>query len=163
MSVLVSDTSVIIDLERGGILEQLFQLPYEICVPDLLFERELKGELGDRLLACGLDVVELDSEEMTSATQLNREHGRLSAPDTFAFILAQARQWTLLTGDGPLRRLAIDQGVQMHGVLWVIDQYRHHGIMEGGLLHGSLTAISEHQRCRLPTAEVQRLLAKLID
>lgn len=140
----------------------MFHLPYDFCVPDLLFERELKGELGDRLLACGLDVVELDSQELTSATQLNRQHGRLSAPDTFAFILAQARQWTLLTGDGPLRSLAVDQGVQMHGVLWVIDQYHLHGIMDGDLLHGSLTAISQHERCRLPNVEVRRLLAKLL-
>lgn len=47
MPVLVSDTSVIIDLDRGALIEDLFRLPYEFAVPDLLFARELAGALGD--------------------------------------------------------------------------------------------------------------------
>ena len=39
MKVLVSDTSVLIDLERGGLLEGVFELPYEFAVPDLLYGR----------------------------------------------------------------------------------------------------------------------------
>ena len=56
MAVLVSDTSVIIDLERGDILETVFALDAVFAVPDLLFRRELAGPLGDRLLALGLQV-----------------------------------------------------------------------------------------------------------
>ena len=51
MAVLVSDTSVIIDLERGALLDDLFRLPFEFAVPDLLFHRELAGPLGRP--ACG--------------------------------------------------------------------------------------------------------------
>jgi hypothetical protein len=40
--VLVSDTSVLVDLQRGGVLEIALGLPYEFAVPDLLFERELR-------------------------------------------------------------------------------------------------------------------------
>jgi hypothetical protein len=36
MKVLVSDTSVLVDLERGGLLEAVFKLPVELAVPDLL-------------------------------------------------------------------------------------------------------------------------------
>ena len=36
MKVLVSDTSVLIDLERGSLLEISFALPFEFAVPDLL-------------------------------------------------------------------------------------------------------------------------------
>lgn len=67
MSILVSDTSIIVDLEWGDMLEQMFLLPYEFSVPDLLFERDLKGDLGDRLLACGLNVVELYPQEVVGA------------------------------------------------------------------------------------------------
>jgi hypothetical protein len=45
MPVLVSDTSVIIDLERGVLLEDLFRLPFGFAMPDLLFHRELTGPL----------------------------------------------------------------------------------------------------------------------
>ena len=64
MTVLVSDTSVIIDLERGELLESVFQLAVDFAVPDLLFHRELAGPLGDRLLALGLRVEELSPGEV---------------------------------------------------------------------------------------------------
>ncbi len=41
-TLLVSDTSVLLDLHRGGLLEPLFKLSFEFGVPDILFERELK-------------------------------------------------------------------------------------------------------------------------
>ena len=40
--VLVSDTSVLIDLKRGSLLEVSFRLAFRFVVPDLLYERELK-------------------------------------------------------------------------------------------------------------------------
>ncbi len=43
MKVLVSDTSALVDLERGSLLDAAFRLPFEFVVPDLLYERELKG------------------------------------------------------------------------------------------------------------------------
>ena len=44
MKVLVLDTSVLIDLDRGSLVEATFRLPFEITVPDLLYERELKDD-----------------------------------------------------------------------------------------------------------------------
>lgn len=41
MVILVSDTSVIIDLERGDLLEAAFKLPYGFAVPDALYRSEL--------------------------------------------------------------------------------------------------------------------------
>ena len=41
--VVVSDTSVLLDLERGSLLTAAFRLSCEFAVPDLLFERELNS------------------------------------------------------------------------------------------------------------------------
>lgn len=117
MTVLVSDTSVIIDLERGELLESVFQLAVDFAVPDLLFHRELAGPLGDRLLALGLRVEELSPGEVQGATVLRRADATLSLPDTFAFALAQGRRWTLLTGDAGLRRTAEAHALDVHGTL----------------------------------------------
>lgn len=45
MIILVSDTSVLIDLERGHFLDACFRLPFEFAVPDLLYRRELASAL----------------------------------------------------------------------------------------------------------------------
>jgi hypothetical protein len=160
MAVLVSDTSVVVDLERGGLLERIFQLPHEFAVPDLLFDRELKGELGDRLVALGLRVEPLTGGEVATAARLVRVERALSGPDAFAYAIAQARAWTLLTGDGALRRAAEGAGLETHGVLWVMDQLEDAIGLDRDILHAALSAISAHPRCRLPRAEIGRRLGR---
>lgn len=154
MTVLVSDTSVIIDLERGELLESVFQLAVDFAVPDLLFHRELAGPLGDRLLALGLRVEELSPGEVQGATVLRRADATLSLPDTFAFALAQGRQWTLLTGDAGLRRTAEAHALDVHGTLWILDQLEAQEACSLQVLAAGLAKASGHPRCRLPKAEV---------
>ena len=160
MTVLVSDTSVIIDLERGELRESVFPLAVDFAVPDLLFHRELAGPLGDRLLALGLRVEELSPGEVQGATVLRRADATLSLPDTFAFALAQGRQWTLLTGDAGLRRTAEAHALDVHGTLWVLDQLEAQGACSLQVLAAGLAKASGHPRCRLPRAEVNARLTR---
>ena len=51
--VVVSDSSVLIDLERGPFFAAAFSLPFEFCVPDLLYRRELEPRGGDERNDCG--------------------------------------------------------------------------------------------------------------
>ena len=78
MNVMVADTSVLIDLERGGLLEQCFSLPYQFTVPDMLYRNELAGrrdgpEFGESLLALGLQVEELEGSEVSNAIRYRRK------------------------------------------------------------------------------------------
>lgn len=160
MPVLVSDTSVLIDLERGQLLEEMFRLPFEFAVPDLLYARELAGPLGEQLVALGLRVEVLTPAELSRATIARRQNARLSTPDTFAFAIAQSRQWTLLTGDGGLRELAQAERIDMHGVLWLFDQLADGNHVALERLHQGLNTIFAHPRCRLPANEVRCRLAR---
>ncbi|MDF1836057.1 MAG: hypothetical protein P1U62_14430, partial [Alteraurantiacibacter sp. bin_em_oilr2.035] len=141
MSVLVSDTSVLIDLERGRLLEEVFKLPFDFAVPDLLYARELSGDFGDQLRALGLRIEALTPLELTRATMVRRQNASLSTPDTFAFAIAEARGWTLLTGDLGLRQLAQTERIAMHGVLWVFDQLADQNLVTFAQLHDALRRI----------------------
>jgi len=160
MPVLVSDTSIIIDLDRGELLEIAFTHNDEFAVPDLLFARELDGELGARLKALGLIIEQLTSDEVTQATVLRRADQRLSLPDTFAFALAQGRAWTLLTGDRGLRTAAEAVGIEVHGTLWILDRLETVGKCDPAVLHAGLTKTAAHPRCRLPRGEVDQRLKR---
>lgn len=156
MIILVSDTSVLVDLERGQCLEACFKLPgCEFVVPDLLYKRELAQSGGPDLCKLGLKVEPLSSAEVSSAQGLRQGQPKLSLPGAYAFTLAQTRTWTLLTGDGELRNLAQHHKMAMHGVLWVFDQLFDGQIMDGKALAAGLAALSGHPRCRLPKADVQ--------
>jgi hypothetical protein len=158
--VLVSDTSVLIDLERGRLLEEMFRLPFEFAVPDLLYARELAGPLGEQLVALGLRVEVLTPTELTRATLVRRQNADLSTPDTFAFAIAESRQWTLLTGAKGLRELALAERIEMHGVLWLFDQFADGNHVSFDRLHDGLSILFAHPRCRLPAQEVRRRLAR---
>ncbi|MEZ5986582.1 MAG: hypothetical protein R3B94_11590 [Hyphomonas sp.] len=160
MPILVSDTSVLIDLERADLLAELFLLPFEFAVPDLLYDRELAGDLGNRLKPLGLRVEELTPIELRRATSVNRQNKRLSVPDTFAFAIAESRGWGLLTGDGTLRELAVAEQIEMHGVLWLFDQFADGNHVGFERLHSGLTNLFAHPRCRLPANEVRQRLAR---
>ncbi len=160
MPVLVSDTSVLIDLERGRLLEEMFRLPFEFAVPDLLYGRELNGPLGEQLVALGLRVEVLTPAELSRATIVRRQNASLSTPDTFAFAIAESRKWTLLTGDRGLRELALAERIEMHGVLWLFDQFADGNHVAFDRLHDGLSAIIAHPRCRLPAQEVRSRLTR---
>jgi len=154
MKVLVSDTSVLVDLERGNLIDSCFRLPFEFAVPDLLYKRELAAYGGPELVKIGLRVEELSPQELSSAQAVSGTHPKLSLPDAYAYCLASSRRWVLLAGDGELRTLARAQGVECFGVLWVCDQLFDGKIVEAAVLAAGLEALSGHPRCRLPRAEV---------
>lgn len=160
MRVLVSDTSVIVDLERGNLLEAVFRLDWEFAVPDLLFTEELEEYSGQQLLELGLQIAQLDGAGVQQALKCRQEIPQLSLPDAFAATLAQLNDWTLLTGDSALRRYAESIAVPCHGVLWVIDELESSGALGRSVLHTALSEISSHPRCRLPRGEVSKRLRK---
>ena len=160
---MVADTSVLIDLERGQFLEHTFALPFRFKVPDLLFRNELANRkdnpgFGNHLIGLGLEVVELEGDEVERAVLIGRMNRSLSLPDSFALALATSRRWTLLTGDGLLRSLAQCQKVTCHGVLWVLDQIHREGTTSSAELVSGLLAIRDHPKCRLPRYEIERRL-----
>lgn len=152
--ILVSDTSILIDLERGGLLEALFALPHQFAVPDVLYDHEMRGEWGDGLVKLGLRVEEVSKEGVANALRYRQHRATLSVPDSFALALAKERQWLLLTGDGQLRDLAGGEHVECHGVLWLLDMMEQAGIPGIHPLHDGLAAIAAHPRCRLPRREI---------
>lgn len=155
--VLVSDTSVLVDLQRGGVLEVALRLPYDFAVPDLLFERELRMWDGPALDG-SVAVLALEPDGVELANRYRRADTRLSLPDAFALALAKQSGHTLLAADASLCAMAESERVECHGVLWVLDEIARCGLAPLGTLHAALTAISEHRRCRLPRSEIRKRL-----
>ena len=158
MTILIADSSVIIDLERGDLLELAFSCGLVLAVPDVLYMAELEGHNGVYLRSLGLAVLPLNPEELAFAQDLNAGRPALSLSDCFALTCARRAQHELLTGDGNLRREATDRGVAVHGLLWLLDAMLATGQIAPAALHQGLSAISADSRCRLPGDEVKRRL-----
>jgi hypothetical protein len=151
----VSDSSVLIDLERGGLVEVAFQCDISMVVPDLLYENELRDSTGPYLQRLGLGVTVLSPDEVAAAQDLQNSRPVLSLEDCFALICAGRADHALLAGDGHLRKEALARNVTCRGVLWLLDEMLRSGKATRTLLCDALTKIAQHHRCRLPRTEVE--------
>lgn len=163
MDVLISDTSVVIDLERAELIEHVFALPYRFVVPDTLYENEIKDYGGERLCALGLEVRALTGAQVTDAQRLRLLERRISIHDSYALSLARAEAAILLAGDMAMRRLAEAEEVRCHGVLWVFDRLEEHQVVGAAALHAGLSRVVAHPRCRMPRDVVDSRLRRYAD
>jgi hypothetical protein len=152
--ILVADTSVLIDLERGNLLHRALAGPDTIATPDLLYVRELADFNGPELLQLGLQLLELNAEELGLVQTLRSSIPKLSIPDCAAYVGALREDHILLAGDGLLRKHAHATSVKHHGVLWLLDRLGASSTATSQELHTGLTLIANHPRCRLPREEI---------
>lgn len=77
-------------------------------------------------------------------------------------VLSQANEGAvLLTGDGLLRRVAGENGLRVHGVLWVIDELKRTAFCRDDLLISALEAWNDDASVFLPLAEIEHRLRSL--
>ena len=165
MRIVVSDTSCMIDLRKGGLLEAVLRLPYSFVMPDTLFENEwldLSEDEKSALLNLGLEVHTLSGPLVQRAAQYFNQYAKLALNDCFALVLAeQIGDCILLTGDGILRRIATGKGIEVHGVLWVTDEMESQGIVSVEVLHNALQLFLEDELVFLPSHETRQRIRRL--
>jgi hypothetical protein len=150
---------------QGGLLEALLRLPYKFIMPDSLFDDEwlsLTATEKARLQKLGLDVHTLAGPLVGRAARYFNRHRRLKLNDCFALVLAEETEDSIhLTGDGLLRRIAEDRGIEARGVLWATDELESHKIVSPRRLHEALRLFYEDTLVFLPEEEILRRLRRL--
>jgi hypothetical protein len=165
MRIIVSDSSCIIDLGKGSLIRAVLQLPYTFVMPDVLFDDELLnfGPVGkDELRVLGFQVVELDPQGTRRAFEHAARYRMLAANDCFALALAeQTTDSILLTGDGFLRKISAEMGIEVHGVLWAIDELERTSLVTARQLYDALNLFEQDSLVFLPKDEIRQRLRRL--
>ena len=164
MRIVVSDSSCLIDLRKASLLDAFLHLPYEIVIPNTLFDDELlKFSAAQKrtLLRGGLKVLDLPSEGVLRAQHIAQTFPQISIHDSFAFALAEAHPGCiLLTGDGALRALATNHQIEVHGMLWLIDELHTAELAEARVLHDALHLFANDPTARLPAHDLAAAIAR---
>jgi len=153
----VVDTSLLIDLYIGRILAEFFKLPYSFVAPDVIIA-ELQEPEGKVLMELGLQQDELAGSQILEVVQLRAQYRHPSVNDLFAFVLARSLGVTLLTNDGNLRKVALQEGVSVHGTLWTLDEMVRLKIISPLRAADALRLMCE-RGSRLPQDECNKRLA----
>lgn len=118
----VLDSNVVIDLYVGSILQEALRHLSDAVIPDVIVEEELQEPSGRLLQQYGVRTVELSGEEVLEVSRLAARYKGPSRRDLFALVVARSRNAVLLTGDEHLREAAKQEGVRVHGTLWIADE-----------------------------------------
>ena len=86
---------------------------------------------------------------MTFAINLIERVRGPSRNDCFALALAKQEICPLLTGDKALKRAANDEGIEVHGTLWVVEEMVVHQIITVETARRAYRQMRDHGR-RLP-------------
>lgn len=153
---LISDANVIIDMEAGGLIKQMFRLDYEFAVPDVLYETELK-ENHANLPKLGLKRLELQPEAVAYTVDLGAKYKKPGRIDLMALALAKQERCRLLTGDQALREAGKAEGMEVVGTIWLVGEMLRANIITRKDAHGAYHKMKTSDR-RLPWSEVEKQL-----
>lgn len=163
MEYISSDTNIWIDFNTISKTDLPFRLPCTYVMYKEALRREIitPPELLSELQKLGLVGVELTIEEFNYAQGLARKYLKLSGYDRTALAIAKLRNIPLLTGDNPLRKAAIKEGVEVFGTIGLLDK-----LYEGDYISKSeykicLESLQEHDERRLPTDELKKRIESL--
>ena len=130
--VIINDTNIWIDLKLTNIIEKVFLLPYELAVPDILYNDELKDMDGELLEANGIKIIEMTNDEVVETAERSGMTNRVSFNDLTTLVVAKSRGYILVTGDGNLRKIAKSENVELRGTIWLIDEMVSNNILDIG-------------------------------
>lgn len=164
LKIVVSDSSVVMDLAKVRLIEPVLQLPFEFMIPDVILAQELL-DLGaytaKDLLDLGFVQGELDGGNSRQARDYFAQNRRLSLNDCFAWRLAELHNAILMTGDANLRIIATAAKVEVHGILWAVEMMLKHKTSPAATLAKALDHLGSDPLVRLPRAETEALRDRL--
>lgn len=164
MKLIITDSSVFFDIIKIQALSEFFALSFEICTTDFvkgeILESEQREQIEIFIRSKKLTVFELTEEEIDEIENFQTKIFFKTLIDKTVLWKAKQLNCPLLTGDAKLRSEAINQGVKVHGSLWVILTLVEQKIISSanGIAYlEKLKVVND----RLPLDEIEKLIRKL--
>lgn len=162
MIFLVNDANILIDLLKINLLTPFFQLNYEFHVTDLVFAEVREDNISDLdsfFDAGHLKLHHFSFEDLLQIQLIELKNSALSVADCSCLYLSQRLSAILLTGDGALRRIAMENDIAVHGILWVFDELVSTGLLSKGDAADKLEKLIKLNK-RLPARECFKRIAR---
>lgn len=127
----VKDACVFFDLIDLGILERFYELKISvITTPEVINEIEQDDQRLEvqQYIDSGQIIID-EAGELTTILAITESQPRLSLTDASVLDVATRYNAMILSSDRSLRTEAINRGIEVHGMLWIIEQLYMHGIL----------------------------------
>ena len=163
MRVIVNDASVLIDIHKAGILQVYSRANFTLVLPDVV-HKELRDMSDVNFEELGFEMASLEGPDVLAVKRILDSHSGISIPDIFALVVAEKiTESILLTGDRKLRQIAETRNVEVHGVLWILDQLFEQRLLTAAVVLDVLELFIKDPAVRLPAKLLSEYRRKYID
>lgn len=152
----ITDACICLDIWYGRLLPHLHLPGVQWVIPDVIAATELKRPPREVFEQAGMAIAAATGAEVSEVYRLRPTYKKLSTGDLFALVLAKRPNSLLLSGDGDLRAAAVAEGVEVHGVIWLLEQLEAQHL-PAAQLAAALEAMLKHGARLPPEACATRL------
>jgi|694.fasta_scaffold00740_49 rRNA-processing protein FCF1 len=152
MKLHINDANILMDIVKLDLVEAFLALGFELYTTDFVFaEMELEQQV--LLQSEVLIKIAADENEMNDIFTMTEQHTGLSFEDCSAWYFAQKLDGILVTGDGKLRTKARASGIDVRGMIYIIEQIKEQQLLPVELCVAKLKLLKELND-RLPIDEI---------
>lgn len=124
MKLLINDANILIDIVKLGLVEAFLSLDFDLHTTDFVFaeldDQQQKDISSERLKI----ITTVNQQDFTSIMSLLNAHKGLSFEDCSVWHYTQKLEGTLITGDGALRKKALQSGLNVKGIIYIIEEIK---------------------------------------
>jgi predicted nucleic acid-binding protein len=128
MKLHINDANILMDIVKLNLTASFLALEFELYTTDFVFA-EMEPEQQEQLLSDTLIKIGASPEDMTAIFELSELHKGLSYEDCSTWYFAQKMNGILVTGDGKLRTKARASGVEVRGMIYIIEQIKNQNLL----------------------------------
>lgn len=146
--VVIQDASILIDLVNGGVLGAWFRLGITTVVTDFVLGEVQDGPQWaqiEPMVDAGMlevaSVPDADAVQWYSEMQEISQAQGVSIADASTYLYAIKHRVPLITGDGKLRAISLRAGLEVRGILWILDELVAATLVNGKAAANALCAI----------------------
>ena len=154
MKLHINDANILIDIVQLDLVDPFLALAFEMYTTDFVFE-ELESFQKEALLSEKLIILKTNENELLHILELTTQHNGLSFEDCSVWYYAQKMEGVLITGDGKLRTKAKAAGIEVKGIIYIIEAIMKQNILEKLICIDKLEALKILNN-RLPIVEIDR-------
>ena len=161
MKTAVQDANIIFDLINIDLLHAFFMLEIKIFITDFIageINNSEQKEIINKYISTGeIIVLNTKPEEIIELIAIRNQTRGLSLADCSILFHAQKNKAFILTGDNILRKYAESNQIEVHGILWVLDELIKEEQISEKKAYLKLTQLMEINP-RLPKKECEKRL-----
>lgn len=164
--IIISDTNIFVDLCNIGLLDSFFLLDEDFRTTKHIMMEIVQSEQQEKIFpytANGkLLVKSFDLPELILLSEYKSEcSSRLSESDVSVIFYGKQTGGVIMTGDNRLRKKAESEGLEVHGILYIILRLFQSSIITSETANYALTKLTETNPW-LPKSEIDKIIQTIL-